>query len=317
MSSLISHLYPRLIRFSLNNLKGEFCKRVQNQNTEKKVYAAYLAVDTINLRVLVLQFWSHIKSHVAKVTNHCIDLAHVLFHLIFPCIICNSDKEKEKEIYNKIQHWEIWLLLSCSTELTFQCSLLVDPVHCGHPWHAEVDCWRLCHHHFPSRFLRLPWMRLICNIIVSFQELFCWMNIIVLLFFSVKDQIKTHLLQGRTQIPQHFSMPVKFFSASFMSALIWSIPSSMRSSCSVEHKHRLASHLKKKITLYWVLELFEKFYSVVKEKLLHIYKLKTNMLVKQFHANLVPVSFPCICINLFILNFLINACIRFIIRWTI
>lgn len=44
---------------------------------------------------------------------------------------------------------------------------------------------------------------------------------------------KTYLLQGRTHRPQHFSIPVKFFSASRMSALIWSIPSSMRSSCSV------------------------------------------------------------------------------------
>lgn len=43
---------------------------------------------------------------------------------------------------------------------------------------------------------------------------------------------KHYLLHGNTQIPQHFSIPLKFFSASRMSALIWSMPSSMRSSCS-------------------------------------------------------------------------------------
>lgn len=41
--------------------------------------------------------------------------------------------------------------------------------------------------------------------------------------------VGTYLLQGSTQIPQHFSMPVRFFSASFMSAFIWSIPSSILS----------------------------------------------------------------------------------------
>lgn len=45
----------------------------------------------------------------------------------------------------------------------------------------------------------------------------------------------TYFLQGRTQIPQHFSIPLKFFSASRISALIWSIPSSTRSNCSVEY----------------------------------------------------------------------------------
>lgn len=48
----------------------------------------------------------------------------------------------------------------------------------------------------------------------------------------------THLLHGRTHRPQHFSIPVRFFSASFMSALIWSIPSSIRSSCSAGHPHQ-------------------------------------------------------------------------------
>lgn len=42
----------------------------------------------------------------------------------------------------------------------------------------------------------------------------------------------TYLLHGHGHRPQRFPRSVKFFSASFMSLLIWSIPSSMRSSCS-------------------------------------------------------------------------------------
>ena len=42
----------------------------------------------------------------------------------------------------------------------------------------------------------------------------------------------SHLFQGRIQRPQHFSIPCKFFSASLISVLIWSMPSSTRSSCS-------------------------------------------------------------------------------------
>lgn len=42
----------------------------------------------------------------------------------------------------------------------------------------------------------------------------------------------TYLLHGQAQRPQNFPRSVKFFSASFISLLIWSIPSSMRSICS-------------------------------------------------------------------------------------
>lgn len=54
---------------------------------------------------------------------------------------------------------------------------------------------------------------------------------------------KTYLLHGNTQIPQHFSMPLKFFSASRISALIWSIPSSMRSSCSIYNAFKIKQRL--------------------------------------------------------------------------
>ena len=46
----------------------------------------------------------------------------------------------------------------------------------------------------------------------------------------------TYLLQGHEHRPQNCPRLFKFFSASFMSLLIWSIPSSMRSSCS-DYQH--------------------------------------------------------------------------------
>lgn len=49
----------------------------------------------------------------------------------------------------------------------------------------------------------------------------------------LKDE-DTHFWHGSTHRPQHFSIPERFFSASFMSAFIWSMPSSIRSSCSAQ-----------------------------------------------------------------------------------
>lgn len=46
----------------------------------------------------------------------------------------------------------------------------------------------------------------------------------------------TYLLQGHMKRPQHFPKSFKFFSASFMSWLIWFMPSSTRSSCSGQDK---------------------------------------------------------------------------------
>lgn len=51
-------------------------------------------------------------------------------------------------------------------------------------------------------------------------------------YLDTKRLQPTNLFHGRTHRPQHFSRPSKFFSASFISWLIWSMPSSMRSNCS-------------------------------------------------------------------------------------
>lgn len=70
-------------------------------------------------------------------------------------------------------------------------------------------------------------------------------NIKKLFFFS--NLVDFYLVQGRAQSPQHFSMPVKFFSASRMSSLIWSIPSSIRSNCSVHYPIKSTLHLSQNI----------------------------------------------------------------------
>lgn len=49
----------------------------------------YLAVDSVDLPVLVLQFWTHVNCHVAQVAYHRVHLSHVFFHLIFTSIICD------------------------------------------------------------------------------------------------------------------------------------------------------------------------------------------------------------------------------------
>jgi len=46
-------------------------------------------VDTIKLAILILQFTTHIISHIPQVANHRTDLLHVLFHLILTRVISN------------------------------------------------------------------------------------------------------------------------------------------------------------------------------------------------------------------------------------
>ena len=57
----------------------------------------------------------------------------------------------------------------------------------------------------------------------------------------------TYLLHGHMNRPQHFPKPFKLFSASFMSWLIWFMPSSTRSSCSGQDKGMTAVEW----VLYW------------------------------------------------------------------
>lgn len=52
----------------------------------------------------------------------------------------------------------------------------------------------------------------------------------------LRHMVSTYLLHGHMKMPQHFPKSFKFFSASFMSWLIWFMPSSTRSSCSGQDK---------------------------------------------------------------------------------
>lgn len=56
MGSLVGHLYPRLVRFAL-------------------------AIDPVDLPILVLELAPHVKSHIPQIANHCVHLAHVVLHL--------------------------------------------------------------------------------------------------------------------------------------------------------------------------------------------------------------------------------------------
>lgn len=47
----------------------------------------YLAVDAVDLTVLVLELGAHVECHIAQVADHSVHLAHVLFHLVLACII--------------------------------------------------------------------------------------------------------------------------------------------------------------------------------------------------------------------------------------
>lgn len=56
MGSLVGHLYPRLVRFAL-------------------------AIDPVDLPILILQLATHIDRHVSQITDHRVHLAHILLHL--------------------------------------------------------------------------------------------------------------------------------------------------------------------------------------------------------------------------------------------
>lgn len=50
----------------------------------------YLAINSVNLPVLILQFAAHIDSHVPEIANHGVDLSHVILHLALSSVAGNS-----------------------------------------------------------------------------------------------------------------------------------------------------------------------------------------------------------------------------------
>lgn len=74
-----------------------------------------LAIDSIDLSVLVLQLRSHINGHVSQIANHCVHLSHVVLHFFFTRIICYPKTHIQTQISRLITlcmlalHYTIWL----------------------------------------------------------------------------------------------------------------------------------------------------------------------------------------------------------------
>lgn len=49
----------------------------------------YLAVDPVDLPILILKLATHVDRHVPQVADHRVHLAHVFFHFPFARVICN------------------------------------------------------------------------------------------------------------------------------------------------------------------------------------------------------------------------------------
>ena len=62
----------------------------------------YLEIYPIQLTVLVLNLGSHIRSHIAQISNHGRHLLHIFFHLFFTIVICNPWKIE----WNKNLYWK-------------------------------------------------------------------------------------------------------------------------------------------------------------------------------------------------------------------
>jgi len=54
-------------------------------------------VNPVNLPVLSFDLITHVHGHVSQVANHVGHLAHVLFHLIFASVVCDSDETHKNE----------------------------------------------------------------------------------------------------------------------------------------------------------------------------------------------------------------------------
>lgn len=64
MGSLVGHLYPRLVRFTL-------------------------AIDPVDLPILILELAAHVDRHVSQIADHRVHLAHVVLHLPFARVVRN------------------------------------------------------------------------------------------------------------------------------------------------------------------------------------------------------------------------------------
>lgn len=121
MSPLVRHSYPCLIRFTLK------FKRFRN-NLLRQIFESNCISITLALIRSTMRFWFSNSDPISMaifrklpaqqilkrrqifnvivdlfifrcITNHCVHLAHVLFHFIFTCIVCDSIKGRETSEY--------------------------------------------------------------------------------------------------------------------------------------------------------------------------------------------------------------------------
>lgn len=94
----------------------------------------YLAIDSIDLPILVLQLGSHVESHISQIADHCVHLTHILLHLIFTSIVRYSKTTTSArciDFPNQMFRRE---------SLTVRCSRLAVRDHCDRPWLFVVGC---------------------------------------------------------------------------------------------------------------------------------------------------------------------------------
>lgn len=109
----------------------------------------YLAVDSVNLSVLVLQFWAHVNCHVTQVADHRVHLPHVLLHLIFTSIICDPRFEYYWQRFNSATFLDI---MHCLNYFTVPVPLLKKAL-CYLLFHYQSGSWKTDYsYHFVSTF---------------------------------------------------------------------------------------------------------------------------------------------------------------------
>lgn len=131
----------------------------------------YLPVDPVDLPILILQLRAHVQGHIPQIANHCVNLAHVLLHLVLAGIVRDPDGRKQSacvwtgafEYRESFSHKSQSHPSHLISFPTCRCSPPVDQCRSVHPSLASADCLLLCRRRYPSRCRRLPWMRRSCE----------------------------------------------------------------------------------------------------------------------------------------------------------
>ena len=75
----------------------------QEWGVEKRIFSKRnLEIYPVKLSVLVLNFRSHVLSHVPQVADHGGHLLHVLFHLFLAIVICDPGAGKSSSLESKL-----------------------------------------------------------------------------------------------------------------------------------------------------------------------------------------------------------------------